>query len=88
MSTESPGSVAGEQQKYGYSVDGVRYHWDKSSITGAQIKASIPNLNPTFQLFREGTGGQPDKLVNDSDSIDLAHTAPHLYTAPPATFGA
>jgi hypothetical protein len=81
------GAGESERPRYVYFVDGTKYEFEASSITGAQIKAKVSNYNPTFQLFLEGKGGQPDRVIGDSDSVDLAHGAAHLYTAPPATFG-
>ena len=81
------GSSVGGSADYQYSVDGARYHSQTSSITGAQIKAKIPNFNPTFQLFLESTGSDPDKPIGDADAVDLSGTPKRFYTAPPATFG-
>lgn len=72
---------------YQYGVDGVRYHSDSSSITGGTIKRRIPNFDPAFQLFLEGEGGDADRLITDSESVDLSGTPKRFYTAPPATFG-
>ena len=35
----------------------------QSSITGAQIKSLVSNLNPTYSLYEEGVGDEPDKLI-------------------------
>lgn len=78
----------GGRKQFEYFVDGVLYKTDMNSITGAEIKVKIPNFNPAFQLFLEGKGGAPDRQIADSDVVDLGKGAPHLYTAPPATFGA
>lgn len=72
---------------YQYFVDNTKYENDSTSITGSQIKARIPGYNPAFQLFLEGHGQEADRLIADPESVDLTKGAPHLYTAPPATFG-
>ena len=77
----------GGRKRFEYFVDGNRYEVETSSITGAQIKAKIPNYNPSFQLFLEGKGTDPDRVIGDADSVSLERGAAHLYTAPPATFG-
>ena len=75
------------ERKFHYFVDGVKYETNQSSITGAEIKAAIPNFNPNYSLFLEGQGNEPDKLITDSDSIDLEHGPKRLHTVPPASFG-
>lgn len=72
-----------------YFVDHRRYEWEHSTITGAQIKARIPDFDPTFSLFLENPGPEPDQLIADDTSISLRneHGPRRFYTAPPATFG-
>ena len=85
------GSQGGGPPVFFYFVDGKKYDWPTSSITGAQIKAAIPGLNPTFQIILEGQGNEPDRAITDTDtfSLELPGRGPlHFYTAPPATFGA
>jgi hypothetical protein len=75
--------------KFHYFVDDVKYEFDQSSITGAQIKSRIPNFNPSYQLFLEKHGNEPDQLIADTDAISLdpAGGVKKFFTAPPATFG-
>ncbi len=57
-------------------------------LTGAQIKA-LAQIDPSFGLFIEGRGQQPDQQIADSQSVDLRQPGrERFYTAPPATFGA
>ena len=46
-------------EKYFYFVDGVRYESDQEVLTGAQIKARIPNFDNSLVLMLEGTGKEP-----------------------------
>lgn len=75
--------------KYHYFVNNQKYETDQSTITGAQIKAKVPGLDPTYSLFLEGHGQDPDKLIADNDSVPLEESGgvKKFYTAPPATFG-
>lgn len=80
--------VEHHKSEYHYSVDGKEYNSEDSALTGAQIKARIPDFNPSYQLVLEGRGGQPDRVIGDNDSVDLnVHPPCHFYTVPPATFG-
>ena len=76
-------------EKYFYFVDGVKYDSDQAVLTGAQIKARIPNFDHTLILMLEGVGKEPDSIVTDDRSISLAkvHGPRRFFTTPPATFG-
>jgi hypothetical protein len=76
-------------EKYSYFVDGVRYESDQEVLTGAQIKARIPNFDNSLVLVLEGKGKEPDTIVTDDMSISLAHVhgPRRFFTTPPATFG-
>ena len=77
-----------KDKEYIFYVDANRYTTDEKSLTGAQIKA-IAGVTPTYQLFLEEQGDQPDKPISDGDSVHMqkGQHVPHLYAVPPATFG-
>lgn len=95
MSNESNSELSASEddsqhkdKRYTYFVDGEPYHTESRYLTGAQIKAQIPDFNPAYQLVREGLNGQPDHVVADQETIDLdVHPPIQFYVAPPATFG-
>ncbi len=72
-----------------FFVDNVKYETDQSTLTGAQIKARVPGLDPSFSLFLEGHGTEEDRQIGDDDSVSLEkdHGPLRFFTAPPATFG-
>jgi hypothetical protein len=78
-------------ERFEYFVDGLKYETDKSSLTGAEIKASVPNLNPTYKLFLEVSGDAPDREIADSETVTIdpghGHGVRHFFAVPPATFG-
>lgn len=75
--------------KHIYFVDNVKYETDHSALTGAQIKAQIPNFDQSYQLFLEEHSDKPDQLITDDTtvSLDKEKGPRRLYTVPPATFG-
>ena len=75
-----------QPKKYEFFVDAKRYETDKSSLTGAAIKATA-GVQAAYQLFEEERGDAPDKAISDGDAVDLSHGAKHFYAVPPATFG-
>jgi len=76
-------------EKYFYFVDGVKYESEEEVLTGAQIKARIPNFDNALILMLEGEGKEPDSIVTDDRSISFAkgHGPRRFFTTPPATFG-
>jgi len=78
------------QEKYFYFVDGVKYDWGQATVTGAQIRAQLPDPNKTYGLFLEGQGKDPDQKIEDTTVVSLEkEKGPRrFYTVPPATFGA
>jgi hypothetical protein len=79
-----------QAHKYHFFVDATKYETEKASLTGADVKATVPDFNPAYQLFLEGTGNDPDRIVADSETITLdpaGHGVRKFYTVPPATFG-
>lgn len=79
-----------DHSHYHFFVDSEKYETEKAHLTGAEIKALVPNFNPTYQLYLEENGPGPDKLISDGETISLdpaGHGVRKFYTVPPATFG-
>ena len=77
-------------KQYHFFVDAQRFETDRNALTGAEIKALVPGLNPTFQLYLEEPGDAPDRPISDSETITLepaGHGVRKFYSVPPATFG-
>ena len=76
------------KKQYHFFVDAKRYETEKSSLTGAEIKA-IAAVTATNQLFLEEEGERPDKPIADSETVVLkeGEGTRHFYAVPPATFG-
>jgi hypothetical protein len=76
-------------KKYTYFVNNDKYESDVPELTGAQIKARIPNLDPTLQLSLEGHGSHPDRIIGDQETVSLKgdHGPLRFTLVPPANFG-
>jgi hypothetical protein len=83
--------AGGQQEKFIYFVDDVKFETEHSTLTGAQIKAAIPGFDPTYSLFLEEPGDLPDQLITDNESVSLSTKGPgghrRFNTVPPASFG-
>lgn len=80
---------AEKTKKYFYFVNSEKYESDLPSLTGAQLKARIPDLQPNTGLSLEGHGNDPDRLIGDDETVSLEkdHGPLHFTLVPPATFG-
>jgi hypothetical protein len=76
------------EKEFHFYVDAKRYETDKSSLTGLEIK-TIASITPTYQLFLEEEGDQPDRAISDGEAVELkrGEKTRHFYAVPPATFG-
>ncbi|MFA5833947.1 MAG: hypothetical protein WDA22_10780 [Bacteroidota bacterium] len=72
-----------------FFVDNKKYETEKTTLTGGEIKAMISGFDPSYSLFLEGPGDEPDRLINDSETISLEKDKgpKRFYTVPPANFG-
>jgi hypothetical protein len=66
-------------------VDAKRYVVDKSSMTGAEIKA-LAHIDAQYQLFLEEQGDRPDKAISDTEAVSIREDM-HFYAIPAVTMG-
>ena len=81
--------TAPKPKLYVFFVNGVRYESKEHSLTGLQIKARVPNWDPTHDLVLEGHGHDPDRVIADDESVelDVKHGPRHFSSVPKANFG-
>jgi hypothetical protein len=87
MDPNSPKSNDKPDKKHGFTIfiDAVKYVVEKSSMTGAEIKA-LANISGQYQLYLEEQGDQPDKPISDTEAVHIRNDM-HFYAIPPATMG-
>lgn len=88
MNTEASNS----KKVFFFFVGDDKYETDMETVTGAYVKARVPNLPQGSTLSLEGHGNDPDLPFGDNDqvSLELGHGqgGPRRFTVvPPATFG-
>jgi hypothetical protein len=78
-----------DDDRFFYFVDNVKYETDQETVTGALIKAKIPNFDQSYGLYLETTDGSPDRLITDETRVSLEkeHGPRRFITVPPAAFG-
>lgn len=73
--------------RFKFLVDDKPLESDQPVLTGAQIKA-LAKVDPSFALFLEGRGNEPDRQIADGEAIDLSEPGrERFYTVPPAVMG-
>lgn len=77
------------QTIFHFFVDGKPYDTDQARMSGLQIKAKVPDWDPSHDLSLEGVGAAADRIIPDGEFIDFAAaTAPlHFGSVPRASFG-
>jgi len=72
-----------------YFVSGKEYETHHASLTGLQIKAKVPDWDPSHDLVLEGHGDHPDRVIRDDESVHFNnHEAPRRFSSvPKANFG-
>jgi hypothetical protein len=85
---ENPQSTAlggDTKREYTIFIDARPYVVDKTSMTGAEIKA-LAHIDAQYQLYLEEQGDQPDKPIRDNEAVHIRNDM-HFYAIPPATMG-
>jgi hypothetical protein len=82
--------AAKKPETYTFFVGNQKYETHQPQLTGAQIKAYVPDVAPGSKLSLEGHGHDPDRIIADDElvSLDAHHGGPLRFTlVPPANFG-
>lgn len=79
-----------KHETYKFFVGKEKYETNQQQLTGAQIKAYVPDVPTGTKLSLEGHGHDPDRIIADDEvmSLDEGHGGPRRFTlVPPANFG-
>src|SRR6266481_3225326 len=76
-------------QTYTFFVGGKKYETDQPVLTGLQIKAKVPDWEPSHDLVLEGHGDDPDRVIRDDEEVSLekVHGPLRFSSVPKANFG-
>jgi Multiubiquitin len=73
--------------EYKFRVDNKNFSSEQPRLTGAIIKA-MAGVEPSYGLFLEGHGKDPDRQISDTDIVDLSEPGrEEFHSVPPATYG-
>jgi hypothetical protein len=76
-------------KEFTFFVNGKKYETDQSELTGAQIKAKVPDWPAGYGLMLEGVGDEENRLIGDDEPVSLEkeHGPRRFVSVPPATYG-
>lgn len=73
------------QERHTIFINDTRYQVEEDTLTGAAIKA-LDNIPPANTLFLEVPGPEPDRKIEDAETVDL-RSGMKFYDLPPTTRG-
>jgi len=74
------------QPKFSFHLHGTAYTVSQPVIEGLQVRVLAQIARP-MELVLEGQHEIPDRVIHDTDPIDLTKAAAHFYVKPPTSFG-
>lgn len=74
---------------YTFFVGREKFETDQPVLTGLQIKAKVPDWDPSHDLVLEGHGDDPDRVIRDDEEVSLekVHGPLRFSSVPKANFG-
>lgn len=74
---------------YTFFVGREKFETDQRVLTGLQIKAKVPDWDPSHDLVLEGHGDEPDRVIRDDEEVSLekVHGPLRFSSVPKANFG-
>jgi hypothetical protein len=72
-------------RKFTIFINDHRYQVEEDVLTGSQIKA-LDSIPPANTLFLEVPGPEPDKKIEDAETVEL-RSGMKFYDVPPTTRG-
>lgn len=88
-SKDQGGGKPDKPQTYTFFVGREKFETDQPVLTGLQIKAKVPDWDPSHDLVLEGHGDDPDRVIRDDEEVSLekVHGPLRFSAVPKANFG-
>ncbi len=76
----TPGKGSNSQEKFKFNLDGKNVDWERSYITGAELR-NTGQLPPTTEIYLKSKGNKSDELITDDRQVDLSpNGTDHFYS--------
>jgi Multiubiquitin len=67
-------------------LNGKEFSVSEPVVEGLQVRV-LGGLDPQHELILECMGDEPDRVIRDTDQIDLRQGPVRLFAKPPTSFG-
>jgi hypothetical protein len=67
-------------------LNGQQFAVSEPIIEGLQVRV-LGQLDRQTELIMEGASNQPDRVIQDTDRIDLSKGTVRFFAKPPTSFG-
>jgi hypothetical protein len=75
-----------DEKRHFFILNGQRIQSPGSTITGIQVRL-LAQVPAEHGLIVEGRNEEADRLLADTDVVDLSASCPSMFTKPPTAFG-
>jgi hypothetical protein len=75
-----------ENEPFLIIVNGEQFAVSEVVVEGLQVRV-LARLDPQADLILEGIGDLPDRVIQDTDRIDLTQGSARFFAKPPTSFG-
>lgn len=72
--------------KHAVVLNGQRLEVPSAKVTGIQLRL-LGAVPAGYELIAEGRGTDPDRVLTDTEVLDLSGPIRHIFAKPPTAFG-
>ncbi|MDF0498163.1 multiubiquitin domain-containing protein [Bradyrhizobium yuanmingense] len=75
-----------DDDKHAVVLNGEKIEVPSAKVTGIQLRL-LGAIPAGYELITEGRGNDPDRVLTDTDVLDLSGPIRHVFAKPPTAFG-
>jgi hypothetical protein len=75
-----------EAEGFFVNLNGERIAAPAAKLTALQLRL-LARVPAEFQLILEGSDEEPDRILSDTDVLDLSTSSARVFSKPPTAFG-
>jgi hypothetical protein len=75
-----------EAESFLLNLNGSQMVAPSARLTALQLRL-LARVPAEFQLILECNGGEPDRILSDTDVLDLSTPSVRVFSKPPTAFG-
>lgn len=75
-----------DDDKHAVLLNGQKLEVPSAQVTGIQLRL-LGAIPAAYVLIAEGRGDDPDRVLTDTEVLDLSGPVRHVFAKPPTAFG-